>query len=186
MLDMYLHHYKNLPRIPRNGTLYFGKKNTWARNGTVLTRPPPSLEGKWTMPTGMGKRERLELLSRAETFVSYDPATYVNEEAYLVGTKSVVEPFPGVSEEEFAGVAPAGVAYGLDDVPETQKTINLVWKRARTRLRDQNEQLDELVRRVVERWYPEAAKGAGMEKFRKERDPRAHAALDMMQRGVPW
>jgi hypothetical protein len=79
IIDMYLDFYKNLPRGPRNGTLFFVKKNSWARNGTKLERPPPSVEG-WIMPKEMGKRERLEMLSRAETFVSYDPATYVNEE----------------------------------------------------------------------------------------------------------
>jgi hypothetical protein len=76
------------------------------------------------------------------------------------------------------------VAYGIEDIPETQKMIGLAWERARTRLRDQEEQLDELVKRVVERWYPDAADAKEVETFRKERDPRAHAVLDRMERGV--
>ena len=84
------------------------------------------------MDPSLGKRERLELLSRSNTFISLDPATFRSVEAAMVGCISIVIPVTGVSKSEWLSVSYApeylqyGIAYGFDDLNHARATINLV------------------------------------------------------------
>ena len=84
------------------------------------------------MDPSLGKRERLELLSRSNTFISLDPATFRSVEAAMVGCLSIVIPVSGVSKSEWLSVSYApeylqyGIAYGFDDLNHARATINLV------------------------------------------------------------
>lgn len=93
------------------------RNDTFPRNGTVMER-------------STGKRERLEMFARAETFYSLDAATFRNVEAAMAGATSIVFPVEGVSKDEWLRTVGEewayGIAYGEDDIPHAKRTQHLV------------------------------------------------------------
>ncbi|KAI9025643.1 hypothetical protein DFJ74DRAFT_665041 [Hyaloraphidium curvatum] len=185
VVDIYLDYYRNLPRPPggrRNGTLWFSRKNTYAVNGTLLTRPPPDLSGKDVLDPETKKRERLERFAVSELFVSYDPATYRTVEAVLTGCSTVVMPFPGVDRETFFRQFPRyGMGFGLEGRQDSVRNMGMAIDRSQLRLRNMKENVGAFVDAVVEKWYPGALDSPEVRRFASSPDPRASIQLERMR-----
>lgn len=130
VVDYYFDYLEGLAKDqPRNGTLILHKKGTWTTRKGKLHRPPDTQQVAG-QPVSGGKRNRLEMFSRAELFVSYDAASFISVEAAMAGCPSVVIPFPGVSKAEWLNSTYVemqhGVAYGFDDLPNVKPTLGNV------------------------------------------------------------
>lgn len=154
LTDYQFAHFLNLPVTEhREGNINFRAKdtyfssssgtirrnNTFPRNGTVLER-------------FTGKRERLEMFARAETFYSLDAATFRNVEAAMAGATSVVIPVEGISKTEWLWTVGEefsyGIAYGEDDIPHAKRTQHLVMSQLLCVALKQDEEIREFVART--------------------------------------
>ena len=130
--DYQFAHFLNLPVTERReGNINFRAKDKFysSRSGTIHRNDTFSHNGTILEPS-TGKRERLEMFARADTFYSLDAATFRTVEAAMAGATSIVHPVEGVSKDEWLRTVGAeweyGIAYGEDDIPHAKKTQHLV------------------------------------------------------------
>ena len=129
---------KNYPRV-KNSTCFTIRKGNHMRKQIDFIHNKNSFEIKSQTHT-----ELLEIFNQYETFVSYDPITFINIMASLCGCISIVVPMPNMSKIEWLKTTAAytylsnknidgyyGIAYGIEDIKWAKSTIHLVeeqWK----------------------------------------------------------
>jgi len=150
--DYQLTHFLNLPVTERReGNINFRGKDTFysSRSGNIRRNHTFPRNGTVLDRSFTGKRERLEMFARAESFYSLDAATFRNVEAAMAGATSVVLPVEGVSKEEWLHAVGEewahGIAYGEDDIPHAKRTQHLVMPQLLCQAFKQDEEIREFV-----------------------------------------
>jgi len=160
VIDYGLDYHWNISGVSRrNGTILFHKKmgvtTKEASYPDSVLREYEKIEG-YILPLSLGKRERIELFSKAEIFVSFDASSFISLEAAIAGCKSIVVPVPGFSKEEWLkasygeDVFGLGIAYGMNDTDYVETTRGMILQRVTEQEEEETKQLsralDELVR----------------------------------------
>lgn len=137
----------------RKGTLVHHKKRKW-KSGQV--QDVPKIDGE-PLNNTITKFDRLVLFSRAEKFITTDPATFLSVEAAAAGCLSIVEPLENVSRDEWLRTAYSaadlkyGIAYGEKEIPYAIKTLPLVLRNLVEQQANQRKRLEQFLSMLVER-----------------------------------
>lgn len=75
----------------------------------------------------------IDLFSKAKTFVSFDTHTFLSQLAAIKGADSIVIPVKGVSKQEWSPDPSDsyGVAYGIEDLENSKRTLPLLIEKFR-------------------------------------------------------
>ena len=137
----------------RSGTLVHHKKRKW-KSGQV--QDTPEIDGE-PLNNTITKFDRLVLFSRAEKFITTDPATFLSVEAAAAGCLSIVEPLENVTRDEWlrtsysAADLKYGIAYGEEEIPHAQKTLPLVVGNLVEQQANQRKHVEQFLSMLVER-----------------------------------
>lgn len=96
---------------------------------------------------GRSHREIARIMNKCEYFISYDMETMYSQYAVLCGCKSVVIPLEGVRKDEWQPKKEYqyGIAYGFNDIHESEKTKHLTYEMMKREEKKSNDSVKEFL-----------------------------------------
>jgi len=121
------------PPLIRKGVCFTKRKHFMHKNGYNILHDSDAVEiHPWE------QKDAIHMFNQFETFISYDPLTFLTIMAPLCGCVSVVHPIEGVSELEWIKSLALyqygssnkiqklyGISYGLEDIENARNTLHL-------------------------------------------------------------
>jgi hypothetical protein len=127
ILDSKLDLYKDYGLVRNIEACFTYRKNNHRRNEIPIIHPKTAIE----IGFNTGDQELISIFNSCKTFYSYDTETYLSTIAALCGCTSIIVPNKDLTKEEIENRRKNlginfGVAYGIDDVENAQKTKHLL------------------------------------------------------------
>jgi hypothetical protein len=136
--------YKQTNFGDRSGTCYMIRKG---KNRQVVHDVKNSI-----LLDGKSHKEIAKIMNECEFFISYDMETMYSQYAVLCGCKSIVIPKDGILKDEWQPKKEFqyGIAYGFEDIKESEKTSHLVYDILKKEEANSNESVKFFIKKVYE------------------------------------
>jgi hypothetical protein len=127
ILDSKLDLYKDYGLDRNIEACFTYRKNSHRKDEFPIVHPKDAIE----IGFNVGDQELINIFNSCKTFYSYDTETYLNTIAALCGCTSIIVPDKSFTEKEIEnrrknlGIT-FGVAYGIDDIENSNKTKHLL------------------------------------------------------------